>query len=173
VQESELVELYGDRVLERARNIILFQLSSSPKTRKQLSDKLASKEIPEDIVSYLLDRYEELNLIDDAMFAEMWVNSRHRSKGLGKRNLKQELKRKGVEDEYIDSALENISSESEYDKAFEICQKKYSRMSKNLPIEKQKQRLIGFLMRKGHSPSIVYGIVNQIVISDPDSTSLD
>ena len=38
-------------------------------------------------------------MIDDALFAEMWVTSRHRGRGLAGRALSQELRRKGVDDD--------------------------------------------------------------------------
>lgn len=65
---------------QTARNIVLRQLSSAPKTRQQLSEKLADREIPEEIIREVLDRFEEVELIDDAAFAQSWVRSRHRAK---------------------------------------------------------------------------------------------
>ena len=76
-----MVEQDADKadLSQKARNIVLRQLSAAPKTRHQLAEKLLQREIPDDVVSEVLDRFEEVELIDDAAFAESWVRSRHRS----------------------------------------------------------------------------------------------
>ena len=54
-----------------ARDIVLRQLTHSPKSRLQLRQKLIEREIPEDVADSVLDRFEEVKLIDDAEFAQM------------------------------------------------------------------------------------------------------
>src|SRR5687768_13351714 len=59
-----------------ARKILLDQLTGQARSRKELADKLAAKNVPEDIASRLLDRFEEVGLIDDEAFARAWIASR-------------------------------------------------------------------------------------------------
>ena len=54
-----------------ARSIVLRQLSHSAKSRFQLSQKLAEREIPADVAEAVLDRFEVVKLIDDAEFAQI------------------------------------------------------------------------------------------------------
>src|SRR5699024_139549 len=96
-----------------ARNIVLRQLSAAPKTRHQLAQKLAERDIPEDIIQEVLDRFEEVELIDDASYAQMWVRSRHRSKGLARRALSMELKQRGIEEDAAATAHEQVNDEGE------------------------------------------------------------
>ena len=56
-----------------ARAIVLRQLTASPKSRLQLERKLAERNVPEDVAAAVLDRFEEVRLVDDAEFADMWV----------------------------------------------------------------------------------------------------
>src|SRR5699024_12551554 len=96
---------------QTARNIVLRQLSSAPKTRQQLSEKLADKEIPEETIRENLDRFEEVELIDDATFAQSWVRSRHRSKGLARRALNMELSQRSMDDHDTEHARDRVPDE--------------------------------------------------------------
>ena len=48
-----------------ARTILLDQLTGRARSRKELADKLASRQVPEEIATQLLDRFEEVGLVDD------------------------------------------------------------------------------------------------------------
>src|SRR5699024_7278262 len=100
-----------------ARTILLDQLTGRARSRKELADKLASREVPEDIATRLLDRFEEVGLVDDAAFARLWVDSRHRGKGLAPRALAAELRRKGVCDEVVKEATEEIGLDEQEEAA--------------------------------------------------------
>src|SRR5688500_10025270 len=62
----------GDPV-SAARGICLRALTGAPKTRSQLADLLAAKDIPDDAAETVLNRFTEVGLIDDAAFARAWV----------------------------------------------------------------------------------------------------
>ena len=62
----------------------------------------------------MLDRFEEVGLIDDAAFARAWVESRHYSRGLAGRALSAELKQRGVAADEIRAAIdERLDPEAE------------------------------------------------------------
>ncbi|MBD4563058.1 regulatory protein RecX, partial [Xanthomonas citri pv. citri] len=66
---------------EAAREVVLRQLALGPRSRGQLERKLAERQAEPELIERVLDRFEEVRLVDDAAFAEVWVRSRHRSKG--------------------------------------------------------------------------------------------
>lgn len=70
-------------------------LTGTPRTRKQLADALRKREIPDETAEEVLSRFEDVGLIDDAAFADAWVESRHRGRGLARRALVRELHTKG------------------------------------------------------------------------------
>ncbi|ABY22470.1 regulatory protein [Renibacterium salmoninarum ATCC 33209] len=59
-----------------------------------MADKLAAREVPGEVAQIVLDRFEEVQLIDDAEFAKMWVRSRAQSRSLAKGALRRELSEK-------------------------------------------------------------------------------
>ena len=165
---------------QTARNIVLRQLAAAPKTRHQLTEKLLKRDIPADVVQDVLDRFEEVELIDDASFAQMWVRSRHRSKGLARRALRMELKQRGIDDDDAAVALDQVSDDDEWNKARELVLKKLPRSAipPSTDPEERKQRdrlvrrLVGMLSRKGYPPGLAFSIVTDAMNAD-DLDSLD
>src|SRR5262245_29215610 len=91
-----------------ARKILLDQLTGQARSRSELAGKLAKKGVPEEIAGRLLDRFEEVGLVDDSAFARDWVASRQAGRGLARRALAQELRRKGIDDEVAREALSEV-----------------------------------------------------------------
>jgi regulatory protein len=141
-----------------ARRILLDQLTGRARSRQELSDKLRTRNVPTDVATRLLDRFEEVGLIDDAAFARAWVTQRQDTKGLSRRVLAQELRRKGVDDEVAREALDEIDPEAETRAARDLVAKKMRSMHR-LDDQVMTRRLVGVLARKGYPPGLAFGIV--------------
>jgi regulatory protein len=153
-----------------ARKILLDQLTGRARTRSELADKLASRNVPGEIASRLLDRFEEVGLVDDAAFAKEWVEQRQSGRGLARRALAQELRRKGIEDEVAQEALDEIDEDDELAAARMLVRAKLRSVS-TLEREKAVRRLVGMLARKGHSSSVAFRVVKEELdceLEDPD-----
>ena len=96
-----------------ARKILLDALTGQARSRHDLRQRLAKKQVPDELAERLLDRFTEVGLVDDAAFARSWVESRQRSRGLARRALAQELRRKGVDDETARAALDEVDPDDE------------------------------------------------------------
>ncbi len=110
------------------RKILLDALTGQARSRKELADKLAKKDVPADLASALLDRFEEVGLVDDEAFARAWIAARQPSKGLARRALAQELRRKGVDDDVAREALDEIDPDDEESAARALVRKKLRTM---------------------------------------------
>src|SRR5436190_24184140 len=88
-----------------ARKILLDQLTGQARTRSELAAALAKRGVPAELAEPLLDRFEDVGLVDDATFARDWVRSRQTGRGLARRALSQELRRKGVGAEVVDEVI--------------------------------------------------------------------
>jgi regulatory protein len=126
------------------RKILLDALTGQARSRQELADKLAKRDVPDDLAKDLLDRFAEVGLIDDAAFARQWVESRHRSRGLAPRALAQELRRKGVADDDTSAALEQIGEDDQRAAARALVEKKLRSM-RGLEPQVATRRLAGLL----------------------------
>ena len=143
-----------------ARKILLDQLTGQARSRAELATKLARKGVPDEVAERLLDRFEEVGLVDDQAFAEAWVQSRQAGKGLARRALAQELRRKGIADETARSALEQVDPDDEVDSARVLVRRKL-RTAARLDRATAIRRLTGMLARKGYPSGVAVRVVRE------------
>jgi regulatory protein len=141
-----------------ARTILLDQLTGRARSRKELADKLAARHVPDDVAVGLLDRFEEVGLVDDEAFARSWVESRLAGKGLARRALAQELRRKGVADETTRAVLDEVDPDAEEEAARALVRKKLRSLAR-VDRATAVRRLVGMLGRKGYPPGLAYAVV--------------
>ncbi|MFI2276702.1 MULTISPECIES: regulatory protein RecX [Catenuloplanes] len=133
---------------EVAREICLRQLATRPRTRAELAAALTKREISAEVIESVLARYDEVGMINDAAFAREWVTTRHRGRGLAKRALADELRRRGVDSETAGAALDELDPETEEATAFALAERKV-RTARGEP-DAVFRRVVGMLARKGY-----------------------
>lgn len=143
-----------ERLEKRARNVLLYQLGRSMKTRFQLEQIMHKREIPSEVFEPLLDRFTEAQLIDDGAFASAYVSSRFHQRGKSLAAIRRELRQKGVSDQHIEAATSEYDSEQEQQLAIEIAVSRSARL-RNLDPQTRRRRLTGFLQRRGFSGPVL------------------
>ncbi|MEE4493200.1 recombination regulator RecX [Streptomyces sp. BE230] len=154
---------------EQARNICLRLLTGTARTRQQLADALRKREIPDEVAEEVLSRFEDVGLIDDAAFADAWVESRHHGRGLARRALVRELRTKGVDASVIDEAVGQLDSEQEEETARELVARKL-RSTRGLERDKRIRRLAGMLARKGYGEGMALRVVRRALEEEGEDT---
>lgn len=149
-----------------AQAIVYRQLTASAKSRHQLARKLVERNIPEDVAEAVLDRFQEVRLINDAEFADMWVRSRAQSRKLARGALRRELADKGIDQETAAAALEQLSDADEETAARILVERKIrpgTNLSDRAERDKATRRLASMLARKGYQPSQAFRIVGEVL----------
>jgi len=135
--------------LEVGRLIALRQLESRPRTERELHETLCGRGIPAEVSDELVARFVEVGLLDDRVYAQMWVESRMRTRGLGVSALRRELRSHKVPDSVIDEVLAEVDSQDTLMAAVEQVHGRVARCA--IPLSrKDEHRLVAFLMRRGH-----------------------
>ena len=156
-----------------ARKILLDALTGQARSRQELRDKLAKRDVPTDLAERLLDRFTEVGLVDDQAFARSWVESRQRSRGLARRALAQELRRKGVDDETARTALDDLDPADEEEAARTLVRKKL-RSLRGVDRTTATRRLAGLLARKGYPAAMAFAVVREeLGAADDDGPTYD
>jgi regulatory protein len=141
-----------------AQRICLRILAARPRSRAELADALRRCGVPEVVGGPVLDRLGEVGLVNDTAFAESAVHSGHRHRGLGRRALSTELRRRGVSDEIAREAVAAVQPEQEEQRARELIQRKL-RTSTIRDANILARRLAGMLARKGYSEELALRVV--------------
>ncbi|MCL2541274.1 MAG: recombination regulator RecX [Nocardioidaceae bacterium] len=145
---------------EVARKILLDQLTGQARSRHELAQRLARRNVPEDVAERLLDRFEEVGLIDDEAFARAWVESRQRTRGLARTALSQELRRKGIDDDTAREVLGEVDRDDEEETARALVRKRL-RTLRGVDEQVAVRRLVGLLARKGYSSGMAFAVVRE------------
>jgi regulatory protein len=143
-----------------ARQICLRMLTAAPRTHAQLAAALSRRGVPADAAAAVLARFAEVKLIDDAMFAKAWVDSRHHGRGLASRALGAELRQRGVTSDDIRAALDELNPEVELETAREIVARRLPGTA-GMPAQARMRRLAGVLARKGYGSGLAFRVVRE------------
>jgi len=135
-------------------------LTAAPRTQAQLAAALRRRGVPEDAAAAVLARFAEVKLIDDAMFARAWVDSRHYGRGLAGKALGAELRQRGVARDDIQAALSELSPDVELETARELIARRLPGTA-GMPFPARVRRLVGVLARKGYGSGLAYRVVRE------------
>jgi regulatory protein len=146
---------------------VLRKLAAQARTRHELAQALASRDVPEDVADQVLDRMESVGLVDDAAFARDWVESRQQRRHLSKSALRRELQTKGVDRDQIDQAVADVESDDELAAAEALAAKKLRTMD-GLAREVQYRRLAGVLARRGFGSGVTSTVLSRVLDPQQD-----
>lgn len=144
-----------------AREIVLRQLTTRARSRAELEHALQTRGVPDDVAASVLNRFEELALVDDAGFAEAWAQSRQRA-GRSVRVIRQELRTKGVGDEDAAAALDALAPDADYLAALAFARKRVGSM-RALEPNVRYRRLGGALARRGFSGGVTARVLREVL----------
>lgn len=144
-----------------ARSIALRMLTGAARSRKQLAEAMARKGVDDETSARVLDRFEEVGLVDDAAYAAAFVRSRHAERGLARRALALELRRRGIAAEHAEQALAEVSDDQEQLRAEELARARWQALAGH-DDEVRTRRVVGLLGRKGYSPGLALRLVRSM-----------
>ncbi|CAM5793352.1 regulatory protein RecX [Cellulomonas persica] len=155
-----------------ARAIALRLLTGAPRSRAQLEEAMARRDVPEDVAARVLDRFTEVGLVDDAEYARMLVRTRHAERGLSRRAIAVELRRRGIDEESASAALEQVDADDEEQAARHLVRRKLASTA-GLDTQTRLRRVVGALGRKGYAPSLVLRLAREELAAEGDDASSD
>jgi regulatory protein len=129
---------------------------------------MARRGVPEDVGVEVLDRFTEVGLVDDAAYAQAWVASRQRTRGLAPRALASELRQRGVAEPLIAEAVDAVDGE-EIEAAARALVRRKMRTMVGLPREAKLRRLSGLLARKGYPSDVSIRVVRDVLEEQSDA----
>jgi len=157
--EEKIASLKSQDEVEVAYQKALHFLSFRPRSSAEVCQNLSKRGISESLIEETLDRLQSTGQIDDEAFARAWVENRNTFRPRGKPALRMELRRKGLSDEIVQSVLNTQVDEA----ALAITSaRKYARRLIGLEWPEFRQKLSGFLARRGFSYTTLAPVVSEV-----------
>lgn len=150
-------ELVGQVLTKRAKLRAMHLLESMDRTRAELEKKLQSSEYPGEAVAEALAYVESFGYLDDKRYARHYVECK--KEGRGKARLKMELAQKGVDRNIIEEVLDEAKLDDCRDTIRELVGKR--RRGDGPMDDRERQRIYGYLMRKGFSSSDILSVLKE------------
>ena len=156
----------GHDCYEQVRDIVTRRLAAAPRTRAELAVDLIERGAPSPVIDAVLDRFEELGLVDDLAFARTFVEVGHRVRGHARRLMRRDLIRRGVAEDLVEEALLTIDDDAEEQRARDVARQRIKIRPGEDP-RRALSRLAGQLARRGYSPRTCFDAAREALANVP------
>jgi len=124
---------------------------------------LIAQGFDQDTIEETIQKGEAAGLLDDRLFAKLWVEDRLLYHPLSRRAVTQELAEKGIAPEIANEILgERYPPEKEKEIALKLAQTRLARYE-NLDRDRRIQRTIAFITRRGFNISLATRVVRAAI----------
>lgn len=166
LDDAQVRQLQHTEAAEKAHQRALNFLSYRVRTEDEIRRNLAKHDTPEEVVESVLERLRRNHLVDDLYFAQTWVENRSDFRPRGRRALRSELRQKGIAEALIKEALHDLDEQELAMRAAEKNARKY----RQLDWPEFRQKLVGFLARRGFNYDVSAAAVEQAWARMQDET---
>lgn len=147
--------------LEKAMDLLALRPLSTRELRNKLSN--SDQYSPEEIDS-ALEVCRNRGYLNDELLAGdavQYLNSCGKGKGV----IRKKLRMRGIDEEILTNALEELSPEDEYAAALSAAEGKLRLLVREKDMRKKREKLFRFLISRGFSPDITGRTVREILLS--------
>ena len=145
ITEEELTALLSHSMYNRAHDRALYLLGLRDYACRELEKKLLDEATPE-IASQVVERLREVGLLDDEAYARRAAVNMSEYKGMPRRRVEQELRRRGVDGDLAQEAASDLERE-DFQQALALIEK--------VDNPDSRRRVVAALARRGFSYSAV------------------
>lgn len=158
LENADIEALQATDERQRAYQSALHFLSFRPRSAREVQRNLVDKEFSPAAIEAAISRLEQSGLLGDPDFARYWIEQRRDFRPRSIAMLRYELQQKGIPEDTIRAALDNVDEERMAYKAASRQAKRWSQ----LPLDLFRHKLKSFLARRGFPYPIVRATIAQI-----------
>ncbi len=174
---EKLLEVAGAEEVQKALDNALLLLEVRARAKREIETRLTQKGYEEGVIAQVVAKLIKLELINDAQFAAQWVEAKTRVGGnrpVGRRRLSSELYAKGVAKEQIADAVDVVTNDDEMALARAAASKKVRVVPADREaLQKERQKLMGFLQRRGFGWEVVKQVTRESLPAAGDTDEFD
>lgn len=160
LDEAKITQLQGQEAQEKACLAACRLLQHRLRSTAEIRTRLEQKGFDVAVIRIALDRLAAEGVLADERFARSYIESRMAFRPRSQRLLQRELRQKGVAEEIITQTLEEHPSADD-ELAYQAAVR-YSRRLAGTAWQTFRQRLGGFLARRGFSYAVCAPVIHRI-----------
>jgi SOS response regulatory protein OraA/RecX len=151
-EQRSFAETAPSKAEKRAHNVGIAALARRGVSVAEMRDLLVRRELQPDVIEQEIERLVDQHLLDDETLAENIVRISTERKGMGVSAVRAELRRRKIDPEVVEIALESLDADDEYERALDVATSRARQLSSLDPVTAER-RLAGYLQRRGYSGS--------------------
>ncbi len=147
---------------QKVRDAAFRLLGVRARSVAELRQRLRQKELPHGLIEETLADFQANGYQSDDEFARLYTQEKIVNSAWGPKRVARELRLKGIDAELVAAVLAQYSDQDILlERILPIAQKRWATTAK-LPYQKRRQRLTGFLQRRGYDWQLVDQIFNKL-----------
>jgi regulatory protein len=144
-----------------ARNTVFRLLKIRLRSEQEIRLKLKLKHYEQNVIDETVKYFKQIRLIDDQQFTQGWISSRL-TKPFGLKRIRYELKLKGIPEELLKEKISEVRDQyDEFEVVFRLAKSRFAKY-KGLEERIAKQRIMGYLSRRGFDLSTIRQVVQKL-----------
>jgi len=149
----------NDLIDRQARDAVQRLIEFRPRSVAEVVSKLQEKGFSVQVVERTVAWARSRNLLDDEAFAQLWVAHRQVQRACGAFRLRQELRKKGVDDVFVQNALDRAEID-EPQLLSELIERRLPMLA-HLSHDTAQRRLVRFLIYRGFRLSEIFKVLRE------------
>jgi len=129
----------------------------------EMKNRLKRKKFEDDVIDEVIKELFEYKYLNDAEFAEAYINDRINFNPRGSFLIKKELREKGIAENIVNQKIKELLPEiKEMELAKKAAKKKMGSLNKDLEKNKLYQKVGSYLQAKGYAGWIIREVLEDI-----------
>jgi len=158
ISDEKIATLRAEDEREMAYLSAIRYISYRPRAKAEVKKYLLKRQCRSEVISYVLDRLEAGGLVNDAQFAQNWVENRMEFRPRGRKAIEYELRQHGIDPQLIETSIEVIDEE---EMAFLAARKQARKIDKSNWRE-FRQKMLRHLAQRGFLYDVSDKVIREI-----------
>lgn len=155
VLEENVYDAICSLLMRRVRERILYLIADYDRSEQNIRQKISMAGYRGSFVDDAIDSLKEYGYIDDLRFARYYAESMRDTKGRSAFAISRSLYEKGISRDVIDTVMGELDIDEEAQILKALSSKGYNEDNIRQIDDKERHKLISFLMRKGFSYDLI------------------
>lgn len=151
-------DILADDEFNRGKNIALSKISYAQKTSFEIEKILKDNGFSVNTIEKVINFLNEYGILNDELYVKSYVSDKNNISRWAKNKIRYSLKAKKISDTLIETYIDQINDDEEYEKAYNFALKK---ARNDFSIE-NKQKVYRYLAGKGFEFDIINKVVGEL-----------
>ena len=166
ISPSTLKKIINDNNKKDVYYKALKYISIRMRSKKEMRDYLKKNEYSPSEISFALESLQKDGYLDDKVYAKAYVNDQINLGSHGPRRIFYDLKKLGIDEKYINDALNKVKEKTWRERIEKIIEKRKKTNKDSLYIFKTKLRV--FLIKEGYNDNIFNEMIDNLDFNTDD-----